>query len=276
MAAISSVVYVPENRLRQIVNHAWLVEILGEKNLPLRKISRVTYEQALELNPQMKVGDGKGGTKLVPYVEYDRYQKRPGFMANQFEMARIMVFVEETPDGLVGMHDFIELNDSPTKGSPNPVMCPLEYRFGQWWEHFHAEQRPLMGGYSAGLPSGYSQNMTSSEAMRVELKEEWGTAEVVATIFPENSLTWSNRATYSVPQRNGCFVFKGSTWVPSRDPGGNEIIATKRFALPLKATANLLFQDNVVAQATAFARSCEAAGLLQAYEPGLFERWFGQ
>lgn len=276
MPAIQNVLYVPENRLRMVINHDWLIEMLGPENLPLRPILSITYEEAMQMNLSMKVSDGKGGTKLVPYREYDRYEKWPGHMANAFEKAQLMVYLEETPNGPIGMHDFIELDDSPTKGSPNPVMAPLEWRFGQWWIHFHAEQRPLMGGYSAGLPGGYAQNMTSAAAMRVELKEEWGEAKVIATFFPEYSLTWSNRATYKRPQRNGCFVFEGGTWVPSRDPGGNEIIATKRFAIPLKATARVLFQDNVVAQAAAFARSCEAAGFLAPHEPGFFSpaRWF--
>lgn len=268
------VTYVKESQLRMVLDQGFMKDLFGK--LPaLKPRKKLTYEEAFASNVPVKTKEG-----LVPFQKYDRYKKTPGKMANPFETVEQHLWCEINPDGtLVGLHDFLVLDDSPSKGTPNPVIAPIEWRKGKWWVHMHLEQRDLMGGWSLGIPGGYAQSLSSSQAMKVELKEEWGEAEVVSTFFPTDGLsdTWANRTTYLRPQRNGCFIFRSGTVVESTDPGGDEVIAAgHRIAIPLEATGKVVFKDDVVSQAVAYARACYYSGQFDQYKPSIFsaEYWF--
>ena len=252
------------NHLWTVLNEAWISEVLGGK-LPKKPVARqFTYQEALDMGLMVKTRTGE----IIPYRQFCRYSLSDGCISyTEYEQADLVVNAIMQPDGTwIGTHDSIRLNDAMATGNPNPVIVPLEWRNGIWWAHLQVQHRFLMNdSWTVGVPGGYNPKGTSSsQGAVIEIKEEFGKVEMKHLELPDYALGWANRATYQIPNIFGWFVFDSATWEVSSDPGGFEVVAKPRLAIPL--TSQVLFPDSVVGSSMSFARSCHAAGMLSKFE----------
>ena len=255
------VLYVRPSMIDLVINEENLERIFG--GLPPKPKSRLIYLEDVIKGGLTKSDGSPFETRYTidgPLLSFPKYER-----------CRIMVIVREDEEGnLFATYDTLAIDDGPInpetdRSGPSSVVVPLEFRDGVWYAHAHIQYRETMEQWTLNTVGGFKSKLGDTEgSLNIEIGEEFGEVEILHSYLDTTNERYGNRTRTLNGNYVGWFVFDDATWEVSDDPGGFEVFAKQRLAIPLEEYTSC--PDNIAHVGLSFAQACLRKGMLKDFE----------